>query len=218
MAYMSQENKKKITAELKKVIPTSWKWSLAVLHHSTLRLTIASAPVDLLKMNTGANNTGVGYTSPNEYYLEREFSGELLCTFQDIRNAMNTGNHDRSDSQSDYFDVGWYIDIRIGSWEKPFKCTGSDRDTEIALLKQQIAAKEAEMAAQKEYDAYWAGSISGQLAHKEVRRLNLHDSFPQPSGNIPQPNTEPIKRSVPEYDETTASSLAFELETRPGNA
>jgi hypothetical protein len=33
---------------------------------------------------------------------------------------MMVGNHDRSDIQSDYFDVGWYVDINIGRWNKPY--------------------------------------------------------------------------------------------------
>jgi hypothetical protein len=34
---------------------------------------------------------------------------------------MMTGNHDRSDSQTDYFDVGWYIEIQFGQWDKPHR-------------------------------------------------------------------------------------------------
>jgi hypothetical protein len=33
---------------------------------------------------------------------------------------MNGGNHDNSDVQTDYFDVGWYVDVNIGSWDKPY--------------------------------------------------------------------------------------------------
>jgi hypothetical protein len=135
MAYMNQENKKKIAAELKKIIPSSWKWSLSVRHHSTLVLTIASAPVDLIeeawknaaeRQRTSCYHNDPPqpkptYYSPNEYYLDREFSGETLCTFQDIKNAMMTGNHDNSDAMTDYFDVGWYIDICIGAYDRPFK-------------------------------------------------------------------------------------------------
>jgi hypothetical protein len=25
---------------------------------------------------------------------------------------------------TDYFDVGWYIDIKIGKWDKPYNFTG----------------------------------------------------------------------------------------------
>ena len=47
MAYMNQEKKARIAAALKTVIPPTWKWSLGVRNHSTITLTIASAPVDL---------------------------------------------------------------------------------------------------------------------------------------------------------------------------
>ena len=32
-------------------------------------------------------------------------------------------NHNNSDVQTDYFDVGWYIEINVGDWEKPYKLT-----------------------------------------------------------------------------------------------
>ena len=37
--------------------------------------------------------------------------------------AMMIGNHNESDSQTDYFNVGWYIDIGIGRWDKPYQVT-----------------------------------------------------------------------------------------------
>lgn len=48
MAYVSKEKKQKIAAALKTVMPKGWRWSLAINHGSTLILTIASAPVDLM--------------------------------------------------------------------------------------------------------------------------------------------------------------------------
>jgi hypothetical protein len=33
---------------------------------------------------------------------------------------MMVGNHNRSDIMSDYHDVGWYVDINIGQWNKPY--------------------------------------------------------------------------------------------------
>jgi hypothetical protein len=33
---------------------------------------------------------------------------------------MNAGNWDKSDIQTDYFDVGWYIDVNVGRWDKPY--------------------------------------------------------------------------------------------------
>lgn len=132
MAYMSQERKATIATELKKVMPPDWKWSLAVKHHSSIVLTISEAPIDLMgeynKHCADAwerkNMTGYvpsDHAQINEYHLDGQFSGELLKTFERIKTALNIGNHDRSDIQSDYFDVGWYVDICIGRWDKPFR-------------------------------------------------------------------------------------------------
>jgi hypothetical protein len=41
MAFITQEEKKAIAAQLKKVIPSTWKYSLSVQNHSALMLTIA---------------------------------------------------------------------------------------------------------------------------------------------------------------------------------
>jgi hypothetical protein len=37
--------------------------------------------------------------------------------------ALNCDNYDNSDSMTDYFDVGHYVDLNIGKWDKPFVCT-----------------------------------------------------------------------------------------------
>ena len=123
MAYMSQENKAVLRAEIEKVMPTGWKWSLAVRHHSTLVLTIRQAPVDLI----GENLVCASRPEPssnrtlNVYHLNGEYANKLLKIFESIKGAMMVGNHDNSDSQSDYFDVGWYIDINIGDSDSPFR-------------------------------------------------------------------------------------------------
>lgn len=113
MAYVNQEKKAKIAAELKKVMPKDWKYSLAVRHHSTIVLTIRSAPVDLIAINK--------YRQINPYHLADHFTGELLETIKKIIAALNIDNHDRSDSMSDYFDVGHYVDVSLGRFDKPFQ-------------------------------------------------------------------------------------------------
>lgn len=128
MAYMSQEKKKEIRNELKKVIPSDWKWSLAVKHSSTLVLTIAKAPFNYFETAISncrlrIFNSNLGEETSlklNTYYLENYFVGADLELFKNIKDAMNKGNHDNSQPQYDHFDVGWYIDIQLGSYEKPF--------------------------------------------------------------------------------------------------
>lgn len=134
MAYMSQEKKAKIKAELDKVVPRNWKWSLSVLHHSTIVFTVRSAPTDLVQAWVdGANADRArhgdeplqarGHVQVNEYHMDSTFSGALLEMLDRIKDALNLDNHDRSDAQSDHFDVGHYISINFGAWNKPFICT-----------------------------------------------------------------------------------------------
>lgn len=121
MAYMNQEQKARIAARLKEVMPKDWKYSLAVRHHSTIVLNIRSAPVDLIGHITKNNlerNPLDGwaatqselrtYWDVNHYHLEHQFKGELLEVFKAIVEALNNGNWDH------------YVDLNIGQWDKPF--------------------------------------------------------------------------------------------------
>lgn len=131
MAYMNQDKKKAIVAQLKKIIPLDWKWSVAVENHSTLHLNIASAPVDLIgEMRAytdpayhnyvGKDAAKPSYAIPNHHWLDNAYKGELLVLFENIKEAMMFGNHDNSDIMTDYFDVGHYISINLGKWNRPF--------------------------------------------------------------------------------------------------
>lgn len=117
MAYVPKELKVKVNALLKDIIPKSWKWSLAVQHHSKLVLTIAKAPVDLVAIN---NN----HRDLNTYWYKDNLKAqpaELLNLLTSIVNAMNVDNFDDSDAMSDYFNVGYYITVQFGKWDKPFQ-------------------------------------------------------------------------------------------------
>lgn len=131
MAYISQEEKAQIVAQLKRVIPRSWKWTTSVQNHSTLCLNITSAPVNLIEEYTSRKCSdevrdacrSQMHMQCNPYWWREHFEGELLGTFAAIMAAMNDGNHDRSDLQTDYHDVGWYVQINFGKWNKPFTVT-----------------------------------------------------------------------------------------------
>ncbi len=133
MAYMNQERKKLIDAELKKVVPAGWKYSLAVRNNSTICFTLREAPVDILgdirtRRTDGStpqtdttNDLDKGYCELNVYYVPQAFSSpQLVDVFCKIRDALNTGNWDKSDPMTDYFNVGWYVDMSIGRWDTPF--------------------------------------------------------------------------------------------------
>ena len=40
---------------------------------------------------------------------------------KELADALNEGNIDKSDSQTDYFHVGWWVQINIGRSEKPYR-------------------------------------------------------------------------------------------------
>lgn len=132
MAYMNQERKGIIAGELKRVMPQGWKWSLSVQHHSTIVLTISEAPVDLIREYRDQVNRRhhqfplpqLDHLQINEFWLLDQFEGERLEQMTAIRNALNGGNWDKSDIQTDYFNVGWYVSINFGRWNKPFRVTG----------------------------------------------------------------------------------------------
>ena len=132
MAWMSQEKKKLIKAELDKVLKgTGFKYSVGVNHHSTLVLNIVSGPIDFIGNYNYVGSTsihahreaGATHLQVNPYWYKEHFSGEAKELLTKLITAMNDGNHDNSDIQSDYFDVGWYVDVNIGKWDRPYQFT-----------------------------------------------------------------------------------------------
>ena len=127
MAYVNQDKKSKIAAALKAVVPAGWKYSLAVRHHSTIVMTITQAPFDLIAAFKPSNVYGLEnsrplYLSVNPYHYRSHIADECVAdVFGKIFDALNTDNHDRSDVQTDYFDVGHYVDVNLGRWNKPFE-------------------------------------------------------------------------------------------------
>jgi hypothetical protein len=61
----------------------------------------------------------------NPYHFRDHCTDECVAdVFGKIFDALNLENHDHSDIQSDYFDVGHYVELRIGAWKRPFVITG----------------------------------------------------------------------------------------------
>lgn len=138
MAYMNQERKKELAPEIKKVLKR-WgvKASIGVQNHSTLVVNISQGPLDFRKQyeaveppeyyrpeehsrwyESRKNDSSI---QVNTYHIERNWEGDCGVFLQELKDAMSIGNWDRSDIQTDYFDVGWYTDINIGKWKKPYK-------------------------------------------------------------------------------------------------
>ena len=133
MAYMSQEKKAKIAPVVKAVLKKyKVKGSLAVRNHSTLVLNIKSGSIDFIENFIATDRNAlseeqVRYIRANKsldvnpYWYQEHFDGKAKKFLTEIMAAMNDGNHDRSDAQIDYFDVGWYVDVNIGNWKKHYE-------------------------------------------------------------------------------------------------
>ena len=126
MAHMNQNKKAVIAAELKKIVPAGWKYSLSVSNHMTIVMTIKQAPVDLIRA-LGANQYFNPETeksaSVNVYHYDRQIvNEEVRAVISKIIEALNISNWNRSDWMSDYHDVGHYVELNFGRWDKPFVC------------------------------------------------------------------------------------------------
>ena len=126
MAHMYQARKNELAPEIKAVCKRyGIKGTLSVRNHSTLVLTIQSGKIDFLssgkRMGSIGQDTDKLDYSINPYWYTSHFDGEAKDFLTEVFAAMNKGNHDNSDVQVDYFDVGWYNDVSIGRYNKPYK-------------------------------------------------------------------------------------------------
>lgn len=137
MAYIGQDKKKMIAAELKQALKgTGLKYTLGIHHHAALVVNIKSGPVDFLQnyIDTVSQTPQVlarpdlfqkpeKYIQVNNYWYHEQFTGKALELLKTMITICNKGNHDHSDIQTDYFDVGWYLNVNIGKWDKPYQVT-----------------------------------------------------------------------------------------------
>lgn len=134
MAYMSQERKAEIAPVVKKILGRyGLKGSLRVRNHSTLCLTIRSGSIDFIANHVetmGRDRSDFfawardrGNIDVNVYHYRNQFDGRARDALAELINAMNQGNYDNSQIEYDYFDRGWYVDVEIGRWNRPYTVT-----------------------------------------------------------------------------------------------
>lgn len=139
MAYMNQETKKELSVNIKKVLSKyGMKGSIAVRHHMTLVVNIKSGKLDILgNWFDTATNKGNGYNqygdkitkpeylSVNQYWIDENYSGIVKDFIVELYDAMKGDKwFDKSDIQSDYFHTAYYMDVNVGSWNKPYQFEG----------------------------------------------------------------------------------------------
>ena len=128
MAYMSQERKAAIAPVVKAICNKyKVKASMAVRNHMTLVLNIKQGEIDFMQSykDAGADrgcasDREITHLQVNPYHFNDHFTGKAKAFLNEVFDAMQTGNHNRSDIQTDYFDVGWYVDVNVGQWDAAY--------------------------------------------------------------------------------------------------
>jgi hypothetical protein len=130
MAYINQEKKAKIAPVIKAICKKyDVKASLAVRNNMTLVLNVKQGSIDFItninetagqRYNSTSWTPAEGSIQVNPYWYNEHFSGTAKAFLSEVLTAMNSGNHDNSNAMIDYFDVGWYVDVNIGKWNKPY--------------------------------------------------------------------------------------------------
>lgn len=58
----------------------------------------------------------------NQYYVDEDWSltekGKKICS--KVLDIANKYNWDNSDAMTDYFDVNYYLDLKLGDYDRPF--------------------------------------------------------------------------------------------------
>jgi len=112
VAYMNQERKAKIAANLKPVLKKyGVKGTLSVRDHMVIVLTLKSG-----KINFGSTRDQV-----NTYWFHEHYEGKAKKFLTEAMRALKGADwYDNTQAEIDYFDTAYYIDINIGKWNKPY--------------------------------------------------------------------------------------------------
>jgi hypothetical protein len=124
------------------------KGSLSIEHYSVLNLNIRSGTLDLIgefnreeRGRVDMLNRGLQEGAIPHSYREVDYvclagifsikggSHKVNEFLERAANILNKGNYDNSDVMRDYFDVGFYVRINVGSYSQPYQLM-----TERALL------------------------------------------------------------------------------------
>lgn len=120
MAYMNQEKKARIAANVKPILKKfGVKGSLSVRSHMTICLTLTEGVIDFNKDYGSDSKFGI---QVNPYWYQDHFKGRSKEFLSEVIPAMYSADYyNNSDAQIDFFDCAYYIDVNIGKWNKPYK-------------------------------------------------------------------------------------------------
>ena len=126
MAYISAQDVKAIRDELKATFP-KFKFGVRKGYSgSSVDVTIKQGPVDFADVFKAERSA---YAQINEYHLD--FYGKYEAFFEQVLTIIKTAPanaggrawFDKSDAQTDYFSIAYYIHLNVGDWNAPYACT-----------------------------------------------------------------------------------------------
>jgi hypothetical protein len=108
MAYINAQETAQIRNALKAAFPTI-KFSVRKEHSMALHVAVLKGNLDLQDGQI------------NQYYLDDTSHPEFWKQVLDIiKNGSDRKWFDESDSMTDYFHIAFYINMRVGEWNKPY--------------------------------------------------------------------------------------------------
>lgn len=115
MAYFTQEMKKEIEPEIKELLKEfNLKGSLSVKDFCKVYLKIKEGFIDFGRGDFAL----LGYYENLDSYKFNETANNFLRKAFEI---LNFKNYDNSDIDKDYFEIGYFVEVKVGSWDKPCK-------------------------------------------------------------------------------------------------
>jgi hypothetical protein len=114
MAYISNDEVNEMRKKIKKEFPApKYSFSITNRDYSAICVCVLKSPLSPLDQN--GYNSGGGISTHH-----RSIPDDWKTFISKLEKICYAGNHDNSDAMTDYFDVGWYVDINYGKWDKPY--------------------------------------------------------------------------------------------------
>lgn len=113
----TKEIAKIVRKQLKEKFPMA-KWSITT-DYSKISVTLMEYDKEIVNKEKLTE----GYANINHYQIERNrnLSNEGKALFIFVRDLVQSYNYNDSDVMRDYFDYGFFFDLSIGKWDKPFQ-------------------------------------------------------------------------------------------------
>lgn len=118
---------KDVRQNLKETFPDC-KFSVSIERFSggqAMDVVLLEAPFEVFRRDCEYRLTGDGYLQVNHYWIDENNVLTMMAkaVLKKVVKIANLWNWDNSDSQTDYFDVNYWLQLSIGRWNRPFKNT-----------------------------------------------------------------------------------------------